>query len=80
MNILNFLLAVIGFKRELSIAVITKPMAAIVTKLEKYAEDQKTFAADASLKAKTLTEEANVSKIAAEDALNLAKKYSALTL
>ena len=74
------LLIVLGLKREDSIETITKPMAAIVSKLTSYAEEQVKRSEADKVAAEELLKKSKAEGAAAADAVALASRYSALTI
>jgi hypothetical protein len=79
MNAFKKLLKFLGLSKELTIDKITAPMAAIVTKLEAFAEEQALEAEAAEKRAQELIEKSKAQNTAASGALSLANRYSALT-
>jgi hypothetical protein len=84
----RLLRALVGLQDD--IEKIVKPITSITRKLEKLAQDEKATAADAEMRAKAKLEEANrlaqrantearARRMKADQALDLAAKYSGLT-
>lgn len=80
MKIITLILGLVGIKRETSIAQITKPMSAIVMKLESYAEEQKARAVKDAEAAENLLKKSKDETDAAVEAIALASRYSTLTV